>query len=162
MFTASLVLHLTLISPLMSLFYSSFSDIYHNYPHISLHLLLLLATSNFLSSIMLSFIFLYILIPVYHNATGLSLLLTPLSLVHTSFLALILNFLLSTIHVKNARSGLKLFLFLFLFLFSFWFIFLYSIFRTRTRVRVTISHCHTAGHIRWHGYKLHDVITQKV
>jgi len=54
--------------------------------------------------------------------------------------------------VKNTRSGLKLFLFLF----SFWFIFLYSIFRTRVRVRVTRSHCHTAGHIRWHSHKSHD------
>jgi len=101
MFTASLVLYLTLISPLMSLFYSSFSDIYHNHPHISLHLLLLPTTSNFLLSIIPSFIFFYILILVYHNATGLSLLLTPLSLVHTPFLPLILNFLLFTIHLLS-------------------------------------------------------------
>ena len=44
--------------------------------------------------------------------------------------------------------------FLFLFLFSCWFIFLYSIFRTKARG--TRSHCHTAGHIRWHGHKSHD------
>ena len=47
--------------------------------------------------------------------------------------------------------------FIFLFLFYFWFIFLYSIFRTGVKVRVMRSHCHIAGHIRWHGHKSHDV-----
>jgi len=57
---------------------------------------------------------------------------------------------------RTKEVDLTFFYFLLSFLFYFWFIFLYSIFRTRVRVRVTRSHCHTAGHIRWHSHKSHD------
>ena len=44
------------------------------------------------------------------------------------------------------------------FYFILFFIFdLFSIIRTRVRARVTKACCHTAGHIRWHGHKLHDI-----
>ena len=44
------------------------------------------------------------------------------------------------------------------FYFLFQVIFLYSIFRTRVRVGVARSHCHTVGHIRWHGHKVPEYI----
>jgi len=71
---ASLVLYSTLNSPLLPLFYSSFSNIYWTYLYIFLHFLSLLATNNFLLSTLLSFTFLYVLLPVHHNATRLSTL----------------------------------------------------------------------------------------
>jgi len=93
----SLVLHLTLISPLVSLFYYLSFDTYHNYPHIFLYLLLLLAISNFSSLILLSSTFFHVLLLVHYNVTGLSLLLTSHPLVYISFISLTLNLPLSAI-----------------------------------------------------------------
>ena len=83
---------------LVSLFYSSFSNIYHNHPNIFLSLLLLPVTSSFLLLILLSSIFFHIQLPTHYNTTRLSLLLTLCSLAYTSFFLLILSLLLSTIH----------------------------------------------------------------
>ena len=68
------------------LFYSSFFNTYHNSLHIFPHLLLLPATSNSLSLILLSFTFLYVQLLVYHNITRLFPLSILHSLTHTPFL----------------------------------------------------------------------------
>jgi len=59
--------------------------------------------------------------------------------------------------VKNEGSGLNIFLFFSFISIFFSIYFLYSIFRTRVRVRVTRLCCVTAGHIRWHDHKSHDI-----
>ena len=74
--------HLNLTFLLASLSYSSSSDTYHNLPHIFLHPLLLLATNNSSSLILLFSTFLHVQLPVCHGITELSLLLTFHSLVH--------------------------------------------------------------------------------
>jgi len=68
--------------PLVPLSDSSFSNIYQIYLHIFLHLLSSLTTSNFLSPILLFFIFFHVLLPVHHGVTGLSSLSTPHSLIY--------------------------------------------------------------------------------
>ena len=94
----SLVLHSTSISPLVFLFYYLSFDTYHNYPHIFLYLLLLLAITNSLSLILLSSTFFHVLLLVHYNVTGLSLLLTSHLLVYISFISLILNLPLSALN----------------------------------------------------------------
>ena len=98
MSTASLVFHLPLTFLLVLLSYSSFSSINYNYPHTFLHLLLLPATNNFLLPTPLSFITLYILLPVYHDVSRLSLLTTSYPLAYKFFLLSIPTFLLSITH----------------------------------------------------------------
>ena len=78
--------HSTLASLLMSLSYSSFSNIYYTSLHIFPYPLSLQATSNSSSPILSSFIFLYIQPLVHHNTTRLSLFLTPHPSVYISFL----------------------------------------------------------------------------
>ena len=67
--------------------YSLSSDTYHIFLLIFPYLSLLLATSNFLSSTLLSFTSLYVLLPVYHGVTRLSPLLMLYLSVHTLFLS---------------------------------------------------------------------------
>ena len=88
MFMASLILHLILAFPLVSLFYFLSSDIYYILLHIAPHLLL---------PTLLFFTFIHVLLLVYCGVTGLSLPLTLYSLVHIHFSLLTLNLLLSAI-----------------------------------------------------------------
>ena len=84
---------------LVPLSYSSFSNTYHICLYIFPHLLLLQATSNFLSPTLSSSIFLHVLLPEYYGVTGLFLL----SVFHLSayilFLLSIPSLLLSTTHL---------------------------------------------------------------
>ena len=73
------------------------SSIYYKNSHTFLHFLSLQATNNSLLPVLLFFIYLYILLLVYHGVTELSLLLMPYPLVHRPFFLLILNPSLSTI-----------------------------------------------------------------
>ena len=84
--------HLTSTSLLIPLSYSLSFDIYHNLPHIFPHLLLSLATNNFLSPTPLSFTFLHVLLLIYHDATGLFLLSILHPLAHILFPPSTLNF----------------------------------------------------------------------
>ena len=93
MFTVSLVPHSISTSPLVFLFYFSFFEICHIFSHIVLYLSLLPATSNFLLLILLFFTFLYIQLPVYHDAARLPLLSTLYPLIYTLSPPLISNFL---------------------------------------------------------------------
>ena len=104
---------LTSTSLLVFLFYSSFSDIYHILLHIFPHLLLLLATNNSLLLIPLFFTFLYDLLPLYHDAIGLSLLSMLHSLAHIHFLLstpslILFAILLLLIHLLLPSSSLLL------------------------------------------------------
>ena len=59
--------------------------------------------------------------------------------------------------VKIAKGGLN-FYFSFSFYFYFIFIFdLFSILELGLGLEWQRSRCHTAGHIRWHGHKSHDI-----
>jgi len=77
--------HLTSTSLLVSLFYSLSFNTYHNLLHIFPHLLLSLATSNFLSLTLLSSTSLHVLLLIHHGATGLFLLSILYPLAHTLF-----------------------------------------------------------------------------
>ena len=82
---ASLVPYSTSTSPLVSLFYSLSFDTYHNYSHIFIHLLLLLATSNSLLPTPLSSTFHHVLLLAYCGVTRLSIPSILHSLTHTPF-----------------------------------------------------------------------------
>ena len=95
--TAFPVLHSTLTFPQVFLLYSSFSDTCCILPYIVQHLLLLLATNNFLLPTLSFSTFLYILLLVHHSATELSLLLILYLLAYILFFLPTPVFLLSAI-----------------------------------------------------------------
>ena len=101
MFIASLVFYLLSTFLLVPLFYSSFIDTSHIHPHTFLHPSLLLTTSNFLSSALLSFISLYVQLLVHYGITRLFLLLTPHPSVYTPFFPLTPTLSLPAIHVPK-------------------------------------------------------------
>ena len=83
---AFLAPHSTLIYLPAPLPYSLSSDTNHTLLHISPHLLLLLATSNFLLPILLSSTVLHVLLLVHHDVTGSLPLSIPHPLARRSFL----------------------------------------------------------------------------
>ena len=87
MFMVFLGPYSTLTFLLTPLFYSSFSDTYHNPLYIFQYLLLPLAISSSLLLTPLSFTFLHALLLVCYDATRLSPLLVSHPLVHTLFLS---------------------------------------------------------------------------
>ena len=94
---ASLVLYSPSTSLLVPLFYSSSSDTSCIHSHTFLYLLLSLATNSSSLLTLLFSIFLHVQLLVYHDVTGLSLLLASHLLVYISFLPLTLTLLLSVI-----------------------------------------------------------------
>ena len=86
--------HLTSTSLPVPLFYSSFSNTYHNPSHIFPYIPLLLATNNSSLLTPLSFIFPYIWLLVYHDTARLCLPLMLHPLAHTLFSFLTPNSLL--------------------------------------------------------------------
>ena len=109
----SLVSHSTFL--IVPLSHSSFSNINHNYLHIFLYFLLLLATSSFLSPTLLFFISFHVLLLVHYDITGLFPLLISHPLIHKLSLSSIPALLLSAIHPHL----------IFFYYISFWFFYYY-------------------------------------
>ena len=84
---------------LVLLSYSLFFSTYYILLYIFLHLFSLLATSSFLSSILLSSTFLYILLPVHYDVNRLFLPSTSHLSAHKSFSPSVSNSFQSTIHL---------------------------------------------------------------